>query len=91
MPFKNSAQIKACFAQRARDLASGIKPRWDCYKWLKETPSRIKHKKSSKRRSRKSRKLSKRKSSKRKSRKSRKSSKRKSSKRKSSKRKCHCK
>jgi hypothetical protein len=30
MPFVNPAQRAACYAQRARDLKAGRKPRWDC-------------------------------------------------------------
>lgn len=37
MPFKNSKQRAACYAQKRRDEAAGIKPRWDCKKWDKET------------------------------------------------------
>lgn len=32
MPFKSKAQIRACFARKD--------PRWDCEKWLDETPNR---------------------------------------------------
>lgn len=31
MPFKNIAQVKACFAKNDKD--------WDCKKWIKETPN----------------------------------------------------
>jgi hypothetical protein len=33
MPFANSAQRRACFAQYRRDIQRGIVPRWDCYEW----------------------------------------------------------
>lgn len=53
MPFKNQAQVRACFAQYHRDIKAGRVPAWDCYKWLDETPKRIKS--GSKSKSRKSR------------------------------------
>lgn len=31
MPFVNSGQRKACYAQAARDRANGQTPRWDCH------------------------------------------------------------
>jgi hypothetical protein len=50
MPFKNMAQMRACFAQRSRDLQQGVKPKWDCYAWLAETPWYSPRNKSPKRR-----------------------------------------
>ena len=44
MPFKNKAQIRACFSQLRRDLSEGRKVRWDCYKWLEETHKKSKSK-----------------------------------------------
>lgn len=41
MPFKNKAQVRACFAQYSRDIKAGRVPSWDCYKWMKETKSPI--------------------------------------------------
>ena len=32
MPFKNKAQVKACFAEKSRNPQS----KWDCDKWIKE-------------------------------------------------------
>jgi hypothetical protein len=32
MPFKNKAQMKACFAEKSRNPKS----KWDCQKWIKE-------------------------------------------------------
>lgn len=57
MPFKNKAQMRACFAQRSRDLKAGRRPKWNCYKWLEETPgyrSHKSHKRYSRKKSRKS-------------------------------------
>lgn len=36
MPFKSPQQTKACFAKYYNDVNSGRKPKWDCYKWLRE-------------------------------------------------------
>lgn len=41
MPFRNQAQMRACFAQRARDLSAGKTPKWDCHKWAHETPKSV--------------------------------------------------
>jgi hypothetical protein len=32
VPFKNKAQMKACFAEKSRNPKS----KWDCQKWIKE-------------------------------------------------------
>lgn len=32
MPFKNKAQMRACFAEKRRNPDS----KWDCKKWIKE-------------------------------------------------------
>lgn len=37
MPFVNQAQRTACWAQLKRDIAAGIKPKWDCPKWERES------------------------------------------------------
>lgn len=38
MPFKNKAQMRACFSKYNQDIKAGRIPAWDCYKWIKETP-----------------------------------------------------
>lgn len=37
MPFQSNKQRAACWAQYGRDTKAGIKPKWDCKKWEKET------------------------------------------------------
>lgn len=37
MPFANQAQRTACWAQLKRDIAAGVKPKWDCPKWERES------------------------------------------------------
>lgn len=51
MPFKSKEQMRACFAKYNRDIKAGVVPKWDCYKWLEETPDEIKRGKSSPKRS----------------------------------------
>ena len=41
MPFKNSAQARACWAQYSRDKKAGKTPKWNCHKWAHETASRV--------------------------------------------------
>lgn len=54
MPFKNKAQVRACFAQYHRDIKAGRVPSWDCYKWLEETSGTLKEKRSKTRSKRRS-------------------------------------
>ncbi len=36
MPFKSSAQLRTCYSKKVRSASRST--RWDCDKWLKETP-----------------------------------------------------
>jgi hypothetical protein len=36
MPFVNSAQRRACYAQAAREKKEGLVPKWDCHKFANE-------------------------------------------------------
>lgn len=39
MPFVNTAQKRACYAQQSRYLSLGLKPKWDCKKYEDHTSS----------------------------------------------------
>lgn len=40
MPFKSSAQLRTCYSKKVRSASRSASrsARWDCDKWLKETP-----------------------------------------------------
>lgn len=58
MPFVNSAQKRACFAQYSRDVKNGRIPAWDCYEWSKRSIKKSKGKRSKRSIKKRSRKLS---------------------------------
>ena len=59
MPFRSKSQIRACYAQRSKDLKNNRKPKWNCKLWLSHTKNiknlQDKIRKSRSRRTRKSR------------------------------------
>lgn len=86
MPFRSKSQIRACYAQKSKDLKNNKIPKWNCDLWLSHTkninklPDKIT--KSSTRKTRKSSRKTSKYSSRKRSRKSSGKSSRKSSKRK---------
>ena len=39
MPFASKRQLQTCFGRRLSAEAKGKKTKWDCEKWLEETPA----------------------------------------------------